>query len=152
MKNIIRFSIIYFGLAFLFFAASSCIRRQQPPTDQVFWDPAKDTAWQELLAQRALNDTLPKISTEGAKLFNLYCATCHFRTEDMICPKLKGARQRWITNASEEKFYAFIKNPKEMIDKGEPYANRLFRKWGIYMQPQQLTDEQIDEIFVYVEN
>lgn len=90
-------------------------------------------------------------SAEGEKLFKQNCASCHFPDKDMTGPALKGARERWKENSSEEQFYAFIRNPKETIDGGDLYAAKLHRTWGIYMTPQQLTDSQIDEIFLYIE-
>ncbi|MBN4071390.1 c-type cytochrome [Crocinitomix catalasitica] len=95
---------------------------------------------------------MPKFSTAGERLFGLHCASCHFKDQDMTCPALKGARQRWINNSSEDNFYTFIQNPRDFISTGDQYANQLLREWKIYMNPQQLSKEQIDEIFIYVEN
>ena len=41
----------------------------------------------------------------GKKLFTGNCASCHFPDKDMTGPSLKGARERWIENSSEDNFY-----------------------------------------------
>jgi len=87
----------------------------------------------------------------GEKLFQQNCGSCHFPQKDMTGPALKGARDRWITNSSEENFYAWIKNSTNVINSGDAYAKGLFSKWKTVMTPQALSNEQIDEIFVYIE-
>lgn len=91
------------------------------------------------------------IAQGGEKLFQQNCASCHRPDKDMTGPALKGARQRWIDNSSEENFYSWIKNSGNVIASGDSYANDLFGKWKSTMTPQNLTNEQIDEVFVYIE-
>jgi mono/diheme cytochrome c family protein len=88
---------------------------------------------------------------KGKKIFSGYCASCHFPHKDMTGPALKGARQRWIDNSTEEKFYAWVKNSTAVIEGGDAYANELFAKWGSVMTAQALTNEQIDDAFAYIE-
>lgn len=88
----------------------------------------------------------------GEVLFKANCASCHFPHKDMTGPSLKGARERWIENSSEENFYAWVKNSQGVIKSGDSYANSLFSKWGkSVMTPQAVNDAQIDDIFAYVE-
>ncbi len=88
----------------------------------------------------------------GEKLFKSNCASCHFPDKDMTGPALKGARQRWIDNSSEEQFYAWVKNSKSVIDGGDAYANQLFNTWKkTSMTAMNLENKQIDDIFAYVE-
>lgn len=88
----------------------------------------------------------------GEKLFKQNCASCHFPDKDMTGPALKGARQRWIDNSSEENFYAWVKNSGNVIASGDGYANQLYAAWNkTAMTPQNLTNEQIDAVFAYVE-
>lgn len=91
------------------------------------------------------------IAQGGEKLFQQNCASCHKPNKDMTGPSLQGARQRWIDNSSEENFYLWIQNSGNVIASGDAYAKELFNKWKSPMTPQNLTKEQIDEIFVYVE-
>ncbi|MBK9192386.1 MAG: cytochrome c [Crocinitomicaceae bacterium] len=92
------------------------------------------------------------IAQGGEKLFQQNCASCHKPNKDMTGPSLQGARQRWIDNSSEENFYLWIQNSGNVIASGDAYAKELFNKWKSPMTPQNLTKEQIDEIFVYVED
>lgn len=88
----------------------------------------------------------------GEKLFKSNCASCHFPDKDMTGPALKGARQRWIDNSSEEQFYAWVKNSSTVIAGGDAYANQLFTTWKkTAMTAQNLDNKQIDDIFAYVE-
>lgn len=142
-------SFVAFLAAFLFFPSSGC-RKQHAGSQQKFWDPEEDSLWQEKLAAEEGGGT--RSSQEGEKLFKQNCASCHFTDKDMTGPALKGARERWKEHSSEEQFYAFIKNSKQVIDGGDPYARELYSTWeGTNMIPHQLTNEQIDEIFLYVE-
>jgi mono/diheme cytochrome c family protein len=88
----------------------------------------------------------------GKGLFNANCASCHYPDKDMTGPALKGARERWIENSSEENFYKWVKNSQTVVKSGDAYANKLFSDFDkSIMTPQQLTDEQIDHVFAYVE-
>ncbi|UKN00869.1 c-type cytochrome [Paracrocinitomix mangrovi] len=89
----------------------------------------------------------------GGKLFKANCASCHFPDKDMTGPALQGARERWIESSTEENFYAWIKNSGAVIKSGDGYANQLFNKWNkTPMTPQSVSDEDIDNIFAYVES
>lgn len=88
----------------------------------------------------------------GEGLFKGFCASCHFPDKDMTGPALKGARERWIENSSEEQFYAWIKNSQSVIDSGDPYAKKLEGFSTSKMTPQTVSNEQIDNIFAYVES
>ncbi|MCG8574768.1 MAG: cytochrome c [Flavobacteriales bacterium] len=145
MKVIVYLSLL---VALGFFAACGPPDRK---SNQVFWDPDKDTAWQEHLAQQKNGSSVE--TSEGKKLFDMNCASCHFPDKDMTGPALKGARERWIENSSEENFYAFIQNSQNVIKDGDSYANELFRRWNnTVMTPHNVTKEEIDKIFDYVEN
>lgn len=91
------------------------------------------------------------IAQDGEKLFQQNCGSCHFPDKDMTGPALKGARDRWIANSSEENLYAWVKNSTAVINSGDSYAKGLFSKWKTVMTPQALENEQIDAIFEYVE-
>ena len=91
-------------------------------------------------------------ATIGEGIFKANCAACHFPHKDMTGPALKGSRERWIENSSEENFYKWVKNSQSVIKSGDAYANKLFADNGkSVMTPQAVSDEQIDHIFAYVE-
>lgn len=91
-------------------------------------------------------------AAKGEVLFKANCGACHFPHKDMTGPALKGARQRWIDNSSEENFYKWVKNSGSVIAEGDSYANSLFSEWKkSAMPPQAVSDEQIDDIFAYIE-
>ena len=90
-------------------------------------------------------------SPEGEKLFKANCNSCHLPFTDAEGPALKGARKRWIENSSEQNFYEWIRNSSQLVKSGDPYAIKLKKEWqNKNMPPQNLTNEQIDAIFVYI--
>jgi len=93
------------------------------------------------------------IAQNGEKLFKSNCAACHNIDRLSTGPALQGSRQRWIDNSSEENFYKWILNSKQVIDEGDQYAIQLFDKFNqSVMTPQAISRDDIDSIFAYVEN
>lgn len=89
---------------------------------------------------------------KGEQLFNANCSSCHMPHADATGPALKGARQRWIDESSEENFYKWVKNSQSVIKAGDGYASQLFQKWNkSVMTAQAVSDQDIDDIFAYVE-
>jgi mono/diheme cytochrome c family protein len=117
--------------------------------------PSELTDGSLLSEDTAYLDTLDTFRTDpelGKKLFNNNCAACHFRDRDMTGPALQGSRERWIENSSEENFYKYIKNSQAVISSGDTYAIDLFEDWNnVVMPAQNVTNEDIDNIFAYVE-
>jgi len=98
--------------------------------------------------------SMPMVQAQsGAKLFKSNCSACHSVGKISTGPILKGARQRWIENSSEENFYKWIKNSTTVIESGDPYAKELFSEFkNSVMTPQTVSDEEIDAIFEFLEN
>lgn len=88
----------------------------------------------------------------GEKLFNGNCASCHSPFRVVTGPALQGARQRWIDNSTEENFYAWIKNWKNVVASGDAYAKEMAGFDASDMTPQTVSDKQIDDIFAYIES
>jgi mono/diheme cytochrome c family protein len=84
----------------------------------------------------------------GQKLFRTNCTACHQLGRELIGPDLRGVRNRWrdIT-----KLYKFVRNGAAMVKKGDPYAMKLFKKYGRIVHPRfNLSNVQIDSILAYV--
>ena len=94
-----------------------------------------------------------KAQPNGELLFKGNCASCHRATaEPLTGPGLKGARERWADK--EGLIYEWIKNPKKVLDSGDPYANEIYNQYkssGI-MPAQAVSNEDIDAILDYVES
>ncbi len=107
-------------------------------------------------SEQAINDNEWHSDDEigiGERIFNMTCASCHFVNRDMTGPALKGSKERWIKNSSEENFYAFIKNSGAVIASGDTYANKLFKDWNnLGMPSSNLTNREIDWIYTYIES
>jgi mono/diheme cytochrome c family protein len=90
---------------------------------------------------------------DGKALFKANCAQCHNKNmkADLTGPALGGVQERWEDEAT---LYAWIRNSGAVIASGDAYANALFTKWS--QSPMQafpnLTDEEIAEILLYIDN
>lgn len=83
----------------------------------------------------------------GMQLFNLHCASCHSFAENGIGPNLSGV----TSEVEKDWLIAFIKNPPEMIDKGDPRSKELFAKYKQYMPPfSMLSDEELEDILGFI--
>lgn len=90
---------------------------------------------------------------DGKALFESKCNVCHQISERSTGPALQGAKARWEENSTIENFYEWIKDSKKVLNSGDPYAAKVFADFSnANMPPQQLSNEQIDAIFEYVEN
>lgn len=101
----------------------------------------------------SLNFTSASYAADGEALFKGACGACHHPLEKGIGPALKGARERWKKNSSEENLYKWIMNSGEVLASGDAYANKLFKDFNkSVMPPQAVNKEEIDAILEYVEN
>ncbi len=86
----------------------------------------------------------------GKTLFQNKCASCHHPAKKSTGPALKGAVDRV---PSKEWLYAWVHNSSALIKSGDKYANDIFLEYNkSVMTPfADLTHEEIDNIFAYVE-
>lgn len=84
---------------------------------------------------------------EGMVLFNQNCASCHNFSSNEIGPNLTGI----TTLVSKDWLKAFIKNPQQMIAKGDQRAVAQFEKFNVYMPSfAQLNDEQLENLLGFI--
>lgn len=89
---------------------------------------------------------------EGESIFNSKCATCHTPHKDMTGPKLFEVRQKWEEGgAMEGSLNQWVKNWQVAADT-DPYAKEV-ANWAPSAMTTfaELTDEQIDAVFDYVD-
>lgn len=86
----------------------------------------------------------------GQTLFQTNCASCHNPIKPMTGPALKGV----VANipGGMEWVYDWVHNSSKVIASGDEYANNLFDEWGHVQMTHfpQLTEQDIDDIFAYV--
>ncbi len=105
-----------------------------------------------------LNETVIRQWKEGSRLFKSNCASCHNPKADGTGPPLMGVIARWQAAGKYQKktpeqwLKVWIKNWHQAVDAGYPYAvamaNSRTSEMNVFIT---LTDEQIDDILVYVE-
>ena len=118
----------------------------------------------EIRSDSSLNwtDTLPmpgnpqlNAIAKGNIIFYDNCASCHSVKKDLTGPALGGAMQRLLPvhNGDKKGVYAFIRNPAKVMS-GIKYYQDLKKKFGGAMMTAfiALTDEDLDNIFAYIEN
>ncbi len=78
------------------------------------------------------------------------CAACHsLGTNRLIGPGLEGVTER----LDQEWLIRFIRNSQEVIASGDPYAVALFEEYNrIPMPPNDMTDEAIIDLLLYIES
>lgn len=81
------------------------------------------------------------------------CSACHGIFERMVGPPLANARKNALQFSTLENFYLYIQNPAAIIAKGDPYYVNVFREFNKSpMPPNDITREEIDLIFNYIES
>lgn len=103
-----------------------------------------------LLSSFSAEQPLTEREQAGKKLFKK-CAICH-RTDDKDKkgPGLKDATKRM---PGGDWRYKFVRNSSEMIASGDAYATVLYVKYKQETMTAfpKLTDDQIDQIFEYID-
>lgn len=90
---------------------------------------------------------------DGKELFENFCSTCHKINDNSTGPKLKGVRQLWADAEESDLLYEWVRNPLQLKESGK--SKRALVAWEYSptnMTAQNVTNEQIDAIFEYVEN
>ena len=96
-------------------------------------------------------DTEPTVSasSNGKKLFQQNCQSCHALDKRLTGPALRGFTQRGPWD-NKENIYKWIKNPAAFMKK-DSYTKSLQTEYGIVMQSfPDLTKEEVDEIIAYI--
>lgn len=89
----------------------------------------------------------------GEKLFTNSCAACHDRSmrQDMTGPSLAGVEERWSDYPTED-LYEYVRDSRQMLDKGHPKAAEVWMNWEPVMMPSypNLDDAEMKAIFYYI--
>ncbi len=87
-------------------------------------------------------------SEKGRNLFTQQCNSCHtIGMGRLIGPDLKGIREKH----SEKWLIEFVRSAKRMVEKKDSHALALVAEYGVIMPNSHLSDEEIREIFQYIE-
>jgi len=100
-----------------------------------------------LLKNYILSQDLSNETVKGKEIFQKKCATCHSTGKGKIIgPDIKGIADRreliWLKS--------FIKASKDMIDKKDELAVKLFEEFKVVMPNSELKDDEIDYIIEYL--
>jgi mono/diheme cytochrome c family protein len=87
---------------------------------------------------------------KGKKIFGEKCSSCH--NENMITNSTGSALGGITQRRTKEWLHSYIRSPQNMLSARDPQAIELYNKAGVLMGGfPNLTDEQIDQILVYIE-
>src|SRR5688500_8520655 len=91
--------------------------------------------------------TDPAAIAAGENIFNQNCIACHTMDQDGIGPALGGITKEvtaeWLKN--------FIKDPKKVIESGDPRAKKLFERYKSMMPSfAYYKEDEIDGIVAYL--
>ena len=99
-----------------------------------------------------IEEDVQEESFDGEKLFKQNCASCHNPVKNSTGPKLQGAKQKWIDNGEGELIYEWVKNPAALKNSGRSkMANKIWDYDPSVMTPQNLSRNEIDAVFAYVD-
>lgn len=109
--------------------------------------------WRSLILNMVLlfvSFSLLRAQTPDAEKNFVQCKACHnIDGPKLIGPNLSGITQRH----TQDWLIRFIRNSQEMIQAGDPQAVKLWEEYNrIPMPAHNLTDEQIIDIILYIEN
>ena len=91
------------------------------------------------------------MAIEGKKLFQQNCSSCHKIDAPLIGPQLDEALDNW--DGDTQAMYQWVRNWSESVAAGHPRALEVqdYDPSAMTLFPQ-LSDEDIDAIFAYVDN
>ena len=101
----------------------------------------------------AVGFSLYSNAQDGKELFENFCSTCHKINDNSTGPKLKGVRQLWTDAEELDLMYEWVRNPLQLKESGK--SKRALVAWDYSttnMSAQNVTNDQIDAIFDYVDN
>ena len=89
---------------------------------------------------------------DGKALFKQHCSSCHKPDKSGVGPALRNIREKWEKNADNpELIYDWVKNWRDAVELGDPYVSSLPNTFPGEMNPMDVTNEEIDAIFDYVD-
>lgn len=89
----------------------------------------------------------------GQELYETFCSACHAIDQGRVGPKLQGVRKLWADAGEGDLIYEWVKNPAGLKESGR--SKRAAVAWEYSpsnMNPQPVTNEQIDAILDYADN
>ena len=89
----------------------------------------------------------------GQELYETFCSACHAIDQGRVGPKLQGVRKLWEAEGEGDLIYDWIKNPAGLKESGK--SKRAAIAWEYSpsnMNPQPVSNEQIDLILEYADN
>lgn len=90
---------------------------------------------------------------QGEGLFKAKCSTCHGIDKKLVGPGLKGVQQKWIDAGEGEMIYQWVMNSQGLIAGGQSKMATAIKGFDASDMPQQqVSKEDIDAIFAYVDS
>ena len=100
-----------------------------------------------------LTISLFSIGQNGENLFTAKCNTCHILGKKSTGPDLIGVKQKWIDAGEGDLLYDWVKNSEEVIKSGQSKQAKEIEAFSpTVMTPQDVSNEDIDAIFEYIDN
>ena len=89
---------------------------------------------------------------KGKELFQASCAGCHGISEVKVGPAL-GIPNPELEKLGVAYVLNWVHNPKALIDKGDPYAKKIYSKYNEILMPAfpDITPDQLHDIKVYID-
>lgn len=90
---------------------------------------------------------------DGEGLFKAKCNACHMLGKDGTGPNLNGVKQKWEDAGEAELLYRWVQDPEALINSGDSKLAIEVKEYSpTAMTAQEVTNEEIDAIFDFVDN
>src|SRR6218665_644742 len=90
---------------------------------------------------------------QGEAIFKSKCNTCHIIGKGSTGPDLTGVKAKWEAAGEGELLYNWVKGSTALIASGKSKQANAIKDYATGVMPdQQVTDEEIDKIFSYIDN
>lgn len=116
-------------------------------------ESSEESVSEEVVSESKASGNYPSSPAEleeGLSLFEGNCAACHAMERKLTGPALAGVTER----RKKEWLVEWIKDPKGMIDSGDPIAKKLYNEYKPIVMNSfgSLSDDQILNILGYIES
>jgi len=89
---------------------------------------------------------------QGEALFRAKCNTCHIIGKEGTGPDLTGVKAKWNDAGESELLYKWVQGSNALIASGQSKQANAIKDYAASVMPnQEVTNEEIDQIFNYID-
>lgn len=107
----------------------------------------------QIITLIAISISTLTLAQNGEDLFKSKCNVCHMLGKDGTGPDLKNVRGKWAEAEEADFIYEWVKDPDALITSGKSKRAEVANEFSpAAMTPQDITNEEIDAIFDFIDS